>query len=66
MIKQHGFPYVPILASIGFLSFIGVFTLAGAIEMIGLVYGVIVAPIIIVFGAFSYKVLTTNDYDKTD
>ena len=66
MIKQHGFPYIPILVSVGFLSVIGIFTLAGATEQLGLVYGAIVAPILIVFGAFSYKVLTSNDYDKRD
>ncbi len=64
MIKRHGFPYFPIVIPVGFLSLIGIITLSGAVEQISLVYGTIVAPILIVFGAFSYKVLTADD--KTD
>lgn len=61
MIKQHGFPYFPVVMIASFLTFIGIITLAGHTEELHLVYGAIVAPLLIVFGAYSYKVLATKD-----
>ncbi len=61
MIRSHGFPYMPVVIIASLLAFVGIFTLAGENEHLNLVYGAIVAPLLIVFGAFSYKCLTAND-----
>jgi len=66
MIKRHGFPYFPVVIPIGFLSLIGIITLSGEVEQLHLVYGAIVAPILLVLGAFSYKCLTAKDTEKGD
>ena len=61
MIKKHGFPYFPVVMIASFLTFIGIITLAGHTAELQLVYGTIVAPLLIVFGAYSYKVLVSKD-----
>jgi formate hydrogenlyase subunit 3/multisubunit Na+/H+ antiporter MnhD subunit len=61
MIKKHGFPYFPVVFPIGFLTLIGIITLNGGVSELHLVYGAIVAPILLVLGAFSYKALTAKD-----
>ena len=61
MIKQHGFPYMPVVVIASVLALLGVITLAGHTAELQLVYGTIVAPLLIVFGAYSYKVLVSKD-----
>ncbi len=61
MIKEHGFPYMPVVIIAGLLALVGVITLGGHTEELHLVYGAIVAPLLLVFGAFSYKCLTAKD-----
>ena len=61
MIKEHGFPYMPVVIIASLLGFLGVITLAGHTAELQLVYGTIVAPLLIVFGAYTYKTLTAKD-----
>ena len=61
MIKEHGFPYMPVVIIASLLAFVGIFTLSGHVEELHLVYGTIIAPLLIVFGAFSYKCLMATD-----
>ena len=63
MIKEHGFPYMPVVIIASLLGFLGVITLAGHTAELQLVYGTIIAPLLIVFGAFSYKCLVAKDKD---
>ncbi len=61
MIKKHGFPYMPVVTIASLLALVGIITLAGHTAELQLVFGAIVAPLLIVFGAFSYKALTAKD-----
>ena len=61
MIKEHGFPYMPVVVIASLIALLGVLTLAGHTAELQLVYGTIIAPLLIVFGVFSYKCLTATD-----